>query len=94
MTKVPAFRGDDYGARLAASYAAAPGRMPFGKYKGLLFRDVVKGAHYVEYLEARWRFGLPDPPQMIAEIRRLCRSVAVEHIEGCTIYRPAAWSGG
>ena len=29
--------------------------------------------------------------RMIAEIRRLCRNVTVEHIEGCTIYRPAAW---
>jgi hypothetical protein len=81
----------DYGARLAAIWKADPGNMPYGRYRGQPVAVALRDPDYVAYLESRWEAGLPDPPEMIAEFRRLVRrrsgcAVLVEHRGGCAIY--------
>jgi hypothetical protein len=88
----------DYGPRLAALWAADPGNMPYGRYRGQRVSVVLQDPDYVAYLESRWEAGLPDPPEMIAEIRRLARKpsdtvASIERRGGCTVYRPAMWCG-
>src|SRR5262249_906384 len=91
----------DYGERLAAIWAADPGCMPYGRYRGHPVAAVLRDPDYLAYLKSRWEAGLPDPPELIAAIRRLMRGsptgktamASVEfHDGGCIVYRPAIWS--
>jgi hypothetical protein len=89
----------DYGERLAAIWAADPGNMPYGRYRGQPVAVMLRDPDYVRYLENRWQFGIPDPPEMIAAIRHLTRRpetirVYREQGGGCVVYRPAAWRRG
>jgi hypothetical protein len=88
----------DYGQRLAAIWAADSGNMPYGRYRGQPVAVVLRDPNYVAYLKSRWDAGLPDPPEMIAAIRRLKRAAASRQIyreqrDSCTVYRPAAFAG-
>ena len=89
----------DYGERLAAIWAADPGCMPYGRYRGHPVAVVLQDPDYVTYLENRWEAGVPDPPEMIATIRGLAHSTPPRQIYreqrgGCTVYRPAMWCRG
>jgi len=88
----------DYGERLAAIWAADPGCMPYGRYRGQPVAVVLRDPSYLSWLEDRWNGHLPDPPEMIAQIRALkaaktvpSRRVEREQRGDCVIYWPAIW---
>jgi hypothetical protein len=71
--------------------------MPYGRYRGQPVAVVLQDPSYLAYLEERWAAGLPDPPEMIAAIRRLKRPTAPRQLYreqrgGCRVYRPAAFA--
>jgi hypothetical protein len=92
----------DYGERLAAIWAADPGSSQFGRYRGQPLAAVGRNSVYMDYLQSRWEAGLPDPPEMIAALRRPHQkrsqenriSVTAERCGDCTVLWPGKGAHG
>lgn len=85
---------------LADRYAAGPGIMPFGRYRGRLLAEVARDDAYMTYLLWQKASGIPMPSQLRADLEAVQEQIitgkpalaSVElHDGGCTVYRPAIW---